>query len=93
MVATPRGTTIITKPMAKIKKIARTIFGSNSIMDFIRPEDSATEATVATVVFFANAMRVLPSGVMEPRKAWGKIIRRALAKNPRPMARAASACV
>ena len=68
----PRGTTIATNPSAKIRKIANTMFASNSIMDFIMPEASATDATDATVVFFANAMSVLPSGVMEPRNACGK---------------------
>lgn len=53
---------MMTKPNANMMKIASTMFASNSIMDFISPEASATDATEATVLFFVNAIRVLPSG-------------------------------
>ena len=84
--------TIRQKPIAKVRKIATITSGLNSIMRFIRPEASATDAAAATVVFLVSAITVLPSGVMAPRSAWGRITWRAAGRKPRPMERAASAC-
>src|SRR5690625_7801794 len=60
-------------------------------MYFITKEMSATEIAEATVVFLIKAMKVLPSGAIEPRKACGRITSRAAGRKERPIARAASA--
>ncbi|MDF2805898.1 MAG: hypothetical protein K0S43_844 [Cellulosimicrobium sp.] len=61
-------------------------------MVFMRLEVSVvTLAAAATVEFFSSAMSVLPSGAIEPRNAWGRMMSRAAGRNDSPMARAASA--
>ena len=56
------------------------------------PDVSATEPAAATVEFLMSAISTLPSGATAPRNACGRITRRAAGQNPRPIARAASAC-
>ncbi len=71
---------MMTKPMAKVRKIGMTMSARNSIIVFITDEDSvATEPTAATVEFLINAIKVLPNGTIAPRKACGKITKRAAA--------------
>ena len=75
-----------------MRKIATARSGRNSIIVFITDAAWTTPAAWATVVFFARAMSVLPSGAIAPRKACGRMISRIVAPNPSPIARAASAC-
>ena len=63
----------ITYPKAKTRKIWTIWLGWNSNISDMREEVSVvTEAAAATVEFFNKAMRVLPKGAMDPRKAWGR---------------------
>ena len=62
------------KPRAMMPKMTNTWSAWFSTLVFISSEASATPMTDAMVVFFVNAMSVLPSGTMAPRRAWGKMM-------------------
>src|SRR5699024_9559700 len=87
----PMGRVRTMKPAAKIANTTNSILAWFSIVDFINRDASPTPITDAIVVFFVSAMRVLPSGTMAARSAWGKMMDRKTSLNPSPRDRAASA--
>ncbi len=62
------------------------------ISSFIALEASAKPIVPTIVEFLVSAMKMLPSGAITARPAWGRMIMVSVCRNDMPIARAASAC-